>query len=62
MTVEELKQKVESYREGLKTRTGKLTKFSDTGPVGMGVIDAVVRVLEAQEKRIEALERGSVNA
>lgn len=56
MTVQELKTKVESYRESLKTKSGKITAFSETGPVGMGVIDAVVSVLEAHEKRIAKLE------
>jgi hypothetical protein len=55
MTVQELKKKVESYR--LKTKSGKITAFSEAGPVGMDVIDSVVSVLEAQEKRIEKVEQ-----
>jgi hypothetical protein len=57
MTVQELKKKVESYRESLKTKSGKITAFSEAGPVGMDVIDSVVSVLEAQEKRIGEVEQ-----
>lgn len=59
MTVQELKNKVESYREAIKKESGKVMVASEAGPVGLGVIDAVVRVLETHEKRIEELERKS---
>jgi len=57
MTVRELKELVEAYSEGLKGKHGKITTLSETGPVGIGIIDSIVRVLEAQENRIDELER-----
>ena len=56
MTVEELKAKVETYREGLKTKSGASVLFSERGPVGMSVIDAIVSVLETQQEQIEELQ------
>ncbi len=57
MKIQELKSVVEAYRQRVKEKAGKLVGFSETGPVGMSVIDSVVKVLEAQDKRIEELER-----
>jgi hypothetical protein len=57
MTVSELKENVESYRSGLKGKSG-LCSFSETGPVGMSVIDAIVATLEAQQKEIDELKKG----
>ena len=61
MTVQDLKGKVESLREALKNKKG-VVMLSESGPIGIGVIDAIVSVLDAHEKRIEELERGMVNA
>ena len=57
MTVQEVKELAEAYREALKEQAGKITAFSETGPVGIGIIDSIVRVLEAQQNRIDELER-----
>jgi hypothetical protein len=57
MTVQELKNTIESYRQDLKKKSRSIVAFSETGPVGMSIIDSIVRVLEAQQKRIEELER-----
>ena len=57
MTVEELRTAVETYRTGLEGKSGKLVKFSKSGPVGMEMIDVLVKTVEAQEKRIAALEK-----
>jgi hypothetical protein len=56
MTVEQLKERVEKYRAGLKQKEGLACVFSETGPASMGLIDALVAALEAQEARIQALE------
>jgi hypothetical protein len=56
MTVDELKAKVESYREGLKEKVGHPIVFAMSGPVGMSVIDAIVDTLETMEKRIKELD------
>ena len=57
MTVQELKNAVEAYRQDLKKKGASVVTFSETGPVGMSIIDSVVRVLESQQKRIDELER-----
>ena len=64
MRVQELKDKVESVHEELKKRKGapRVQLASESGPIGIGLIDAVVSVLETLEKRIDELERGIVNA
>lgn len=56
MTVDELKAEVEKYRQSLHEKSGHLVKFSEAGPVGMSLIDAIVKVLEDQQGRIEQLE------
>lgn len=56
MTVEEFKAKVEEYRSNLRGKSGKMVVFSEGGPIGMRLMDDVVRVLEEQERRIAALE------
>ena len=56
MNVSDLKTRVEKYRENLKKNSGKACLFSETGPVGMSLIDAIVEVLDAQQKRIDALQ------
>jgi hypothetical protein len=55
MTIEEFKKAVEGHRQKIKGNTGLVT-WSENGPVGMVLIDAVVRVLEDQEQRLAALE------
>lgn len=57
MTIEELKDGVETYCQGLKAKAKSVVSFSESGPVGMSVIDSIVKVLETQEKRIAELER-----
>ena len=59
MTIDELKSKVETYRTGLKEKSGHMCHFSDTGPVGMSLIDALVAAIESQQLRIEKLEKHS---
>ena len=57
MTISELKAEVEGYRTFLITkRNGLAVKFSASGPVGMTVIDAIVKTLETQQMKIEELE------
>jgi len=56
MTIDELKARIESYREGLRKQSGRQCMFSETGPVGMGLVDAIAAVLEDQQKRINRLE------
>jgi hypothetical protein len=42
MTVQELKITVEDYHQALKTKSGSLVRFSETGPVGISLIDALI--------------------
>jgi len=57
MTVDELKAKVESYRQNLKGKSGKVIFSGAGGPVGIGIIDAIVATMEALEQRIQEIER-----
>ncbi|MEO7403517.1 MAG: hypothetical protein ABIU95_07590 [Burkholderiales bacterium] len=59
MTIEDLKANVEAYRQGLKSKSG-VCMFSENGPVGMSVIDALVATIEAQQKEIDDLQRGMI--
>jgi len=57
MDIAELKKKVEEYQARLTINAGKMVVFSETGPANMGLIEALVSVIEKQEQRIVALER-----
>jgi hypothetical protein len=61
MKVDELKSKVEGYRESLRKNAGKMVAFSETGPVGMSVIDALVATIERQERLINELWHKTVS-
>ncbi len=41
---------------GLKAKGSKVVMSSEGGPIGIGLIEAIVTVLEAQEKRIAELQ------
>jgi len=56
MKIDELKQRIEKCRSDLKQKDGRICSFSETGPVNIGLIDAIADVLEAQERRIKELE------
>jgi len=57
MTVDELKRKVDAYRKDLKAKSGKAVVFSETGPVGISLIEAIVAALETQQRQSEKLEK-----
>jgi hypothetical protein len=57
MKTHELKRWIEKYRAGLKERAGAGVTFSESGPVGMSVVDAIFSVLEEQENRLSLLEK-----
>lgn len=52
-----LKAEIESYRLDLKAKSGQIVSFSEAGPAGMKLIDALVHVIENLERRIAELER-----
>jgi len=57
MNVEQLKVEVEAYRKSLNENAGKVCFTNETGPVGMDMIDAIIRTLEAQERRLSDLDK-----
>jgi hypothetical protein len=57
MSIDELKAKVEKCREHLKANSGNRLLMSEAGPPSMGLIDALVEVVESQQRRIEEIER-----
>jgi len=54
MNIEELKRKVADAREKSGEQKG-LIRSSSTGPVGYGIIEAVIEVLESQQQKIDEL-------
>jgi hypothetical protein len=56
MDINELKKRVADYRVTLKQKSGAAVCSSETGPVGISMIDALVAALETQDQRIKALE------
>ena len=57
MSIKNLKSAIEAHQDKLKAKKGKVCTFGKNGPVGMQIVDALVDALEAQEQRIEALEK-----
>jgi hypothetical protein len=56
MKIDELKRRIEKCRSDLKQKDGRICSFSETGPVNIGLIDAIADVLEAPDQRIRELE------
>jgi molecular chaperone GrpE (heat shock protein) len=52
-----LKAEIEAYRKDLIAKNGQIVSFSEAGPAGMKLIDALVDVIENLERRIAALEQ-----
>ena len=57
MYLDELKQKIESYREELKADAGHPVATGPGGPVTMEIIDALMEFLELHENRLIELEQ-----
>ena len=62
MQVTELKARVDQYRAQLHQQSGCAVRFSETGPVGMALIDALVEAVDALEKRVTDLEHRPATA
>jgi len=56
MTIDELKVKVEKERTNLEKKTGQIVQFSKNGPISIHLIDAIVQVIEEQQKTINELK------
>lgn len=54
--MEQLRSRLATLQADLKASSNKICVFSETGPVGIGIIKEIVRVLDDQEKRIAALD------
>ena len=57
MTLDQLKGTVETYRQSLKGKSGKMVVFGESGPASIGLIDAIVATIETLQKRVEDVER-----
>lgn len=56
MTVEQLKAKIVAQHESLHKKRGHMVAFSDSGPVGLSLIEAIAEVLTDLEARVTDLE------
>jgi hypothetical protein len=58
MTIAELKEIVGKEHRRLESQpSGNMVLSNERGPIGIGVVDALVAVVEAQDQRIAALEK-----
>ena len=49
MTIDKVKSEIEACRQDLKAKDGKICSFSEAGPSGMKLIDALFQLAAAQE-------------
>ena len=56
MNVEELKTLLERARQYSKENSGKVLMCSDRGPAGFELIQALITVVEQQQREIEAIK------
>ena len=57
MSVEELKSQLERARQYSKDNAGKVLMCSDRGPAGYDLIQALINVVEQQQREIEAIKQ-----
>ena|GEM_PF-6473923 len=57
MTINELKKKVETCRNGLESKEGAICRCTKKGPVGISLIDDIVTVLEKMQSQIDDLKK-----
>ena len=57
MSVEELKSQLERARQYSKDNAGKVLMCSDRGPAGYDLIQALITVVEQQQREIEAIKQ-----
>lgn len=60
MKVQELRNRLEVARQELKAKKGQMVVFSDTGPIGIGLVEAMVSIIEELEQRVKNMEIKSV--
>lgn len=56
MNVEELKSLLERARQYSKENSGKVLMCSDRGPAGFELIQALITVVEQQQREIDAIK------
>lgn len=56
MNVEELKTLLERARQFSKENSGKVLMCSDRGPAGFELIQALITVIEQQQREIEGIK------
>lgn len=54
--INDLKARLEKERTELKQKAGKGVMFSETGPVGIGLIEEMLKVIETQQAEITRLQ------
>jgi len=56
MTVDEMKTMLEKSRQHCKENSGKVMMCSDKGPVGFDMIQALIQLVEQQQRELEAIK------
>ena len=56
MNIEQLKQTIESCRSEMKCESDTMAPSTESGAIGVSVVDAIVAAIESQELRIVELE------
>jgi hypothetical protein len=56
MNVEELKSLLERARQYSKENTGKVLMCSDRGPAGFELVQALITVVEQQQREIDEIK------
>jgi len=60
--LDRLKERLVQEEEHLKRATGKMPRFSESGPISMGLFKALVAVVEEQAEEIKKLKEKFANA
>ena len=56
MLIQELKAVVAEYKDRLQSSGGAVVRISESGPASMGLIDALVQTVDAQDRRLSELK------
>ena len=56
MKVQQLRERLEKERESVTKKKGSVCMFSEHGPISVSMTEALVKTIEALEKRVAKLE------
>ena len=56
MTIDDMKSLLEKSRQHSKENNGKVMMCSDKGPVGFDLIQALIQLVEQQQRELEAVK------